>query len=170
MCDEDFDGIHSTKTMVEEVLNNQKQHRETLQQLKHAAERVEDKKNNSREEEILKKLAQIDTHKDVVYHTERYQKGTRLTILQKVESWLVDESSQNRVMVITGNAGMGKSVISAVLCKKMLEAGRLSGCHFCQHDKARHRNPKIMLQSLACQLSDCLPQYRNVLVETLSRN
>ena len=170
MRDEDINGIHSTKSMVEEVLRTQKEYHKTLQQLKHAAERVEDQKNNSREGEILKKLARIDTCKDVVYHTKRYQEGTRITILEKVETWLVDESSQNRVMVITGNAGMGKSVIAAVLCKRMQEAGRLLGSHFCQHDKARHRNPKIMLQSLACQLSDCLPPYKNVLVETLSRN
>ena len=112
---------------------------------------------NNKEDEILKKLARIDTQKDVKYHTERYQEGTRVSIFTKVENWLVDRSSQNRVMVISGNAGMGKSVISAVVCKQMQEAGRLSGSHFCQHDKARHRNPKIMLQSLACQLSDCLP-------------
>ena len=125
---------------------------------------------NNKEDEILKKLARIDTQKDVKYHTERYQEVTRVSIFTKVESWLVDRSSQNRVMVISGNAGMGKSVISAVVCKQMQEAGRLSGSHFCQHDKARHRNPKIMLQSLACQLSDCLPQYKNALVEILSRN
>ena len=73
-------------------------------------------------------------------------------------------------MVISGNAGMGKSVIAAVICKRMQEAGRLSGSHFCQHDKARYRNPKVMLQSLACQLSYSLPEYKESLVKTLSRN
>jgi len=87
-----------------------------------------------------------------------------------VESWLDDRSSSNRVMVISGNAGMGKSVIAAVMCKRMQEKGRLSGSHFCHHDKARHRNPKVMLQSLSCHLSSCLAEYRSALVEQLSRN
>ena len=87
-----------------------------------------------------------------------------------MESWLNDRSSPNRVMAISGNAGMGKSVISAVMCEKMQQAGQLAGSHFCQHDRARHRNPKVMLQSLASQLSDILPDYKKALVEKLSRN
>ncbi|CAH3015679.1 unnamed protein product, partial [Porites evermanni] len=73
-------------------------------------------------------------------------------------------------MVISGDAGMGKSVISAVVCQRMRHAGRLTGSHFCQHNKARPRNPKIMLQSLAYQLSEFLPPYKRELVKALSRN
>ena len=65
---------------------------------------------------------------------------------------------------------MGKSVISAVVCQRMRHAGRLTGSHFCQHNKARLRNPKIMLQSLAYQLSEFLPPYKRELVKALSRN
>ena len=73
-------------------------------------------------------------------------------------------------MVISGNAGMGKSVISAVTCKRMQEAGRLSGSHFCQHKNVRYRSPQLMLQSLASHLSHTLPEYKKSLVEQLSRN
>ncbi|CAH3015681.1 unnamed protein product, partial [Porites evermanni] len=52
----------------------------------------------------------------------------------------------------------------------MQHTGRLSGSHFCQHNKERYRNPKLMLQSLACQLSDVLPEYKSELVKKLSRN
>jgi len=52
----------------------------------------------------------------------------------------------------------------------MQEAGRLAGSHFCKHDRARHRNPKVMLQSLASQLCDFLPDYKEALAEKLSRN
>ena len=123
-----------------------------------------------RQDEILKKVAKIDTLRDVRHHADRYIEGTRLTIFAKVESWLDDRDSLDRVMVISGNAGMGKSVISAVLCEKMQEAGRLAGSHFCQHDRARYRNPKVMLQSLASQLCDFLPDYKKALAEKLSRN
>ena len=128
------------------------------------------KEKNNQEDEILKKLAKADTQNDVNYFAEKYLEGTQESIFVTVESWLDDRRSSNRVMVISGNAGMGKSVIAAVMCKKMQEKGRLSGNHFCHHDKARHRNPKVMLQSLACQLSRCLPEYKRALVEQLSRN
>ena len=122
------------------------------------------------EEEILQKLAKIDTENIIRYHSERYLEGTRKSVFAKVNDWLKDGNSPNRVMVIVGNAGMGKSVIAAELSKRMLEDGRLSGSHFCQHDKVRHRNPKVMLQSLAYQLSHSLPDYRKALVKQLSRN
>ena len=126
--------------------------------------------NADQEDEILKKLAKVDTQNIVQYYTDRYLEGTRQSIFAKVNNWLSDINSPNRVMVISGNPGMGKSVIAAVMCKRMQEDGRLSGSHFCQHDRARHRNPKVMLQSLAYHLSYCLPGYKKALVEQLSRN
>ena len=152
--------LQDTKAKVEEISQSHEELKQTVENLggKH------------RQDEILKKLAKIDTLKDMKHHTERYVEGTRLSIFAKVESWLDDISSPNRVMVISGAPGMGKSVISAVTCHKMLEEGRLAGSHFCQHDRARHRNPKVMLQSLACHLADSLPDYQEALAQKLSRN
>ena len=153
------------------LLRNQGEHFEAMRKdLKQTAEDLEGEREKRREDEILKKLAKIDTLKNVIYHSGRYVEGTRLSIFAKIERWLNDRSSPNRVMVITGNAGMGKSVISAVVCEKMQEAGRLAGSHFCQHDRARHKNANVMLQSLASQLCDFLPDYKKALVEKLSRN
>ena len=170
---------------IQEICHTQHEFHKTLQETRSRVEEIqqthekllgtqdkelEGQKEYRRENEILKKLAKIDTLKSVTKHRGTYVEGTRLSIFAKVESWLNDRSSPNRVMVISGNAGMGKSVILAVMCKKMQDAGRLAGSHFCQHDRARHRNPKVMLQSLASQLCDFLPDYKNVLVEKLSRN
>ena len=126
--------------------------------------------NTDQEEEILQKLAKVDTENIIRYHSEKYLGGTRKSVFAKVNNWLKDGNSPNRVMVIVGNAGMGKTVIAAELSKRMLEQGKLSGSHFCQHDKVRHRNPKVMLQSLAYQLSHSLPEYKKCLVKQLSRN
>ena len=160
--------IHQTH---EKLLGTQDKRFECLRQdLKQTAEDLEGEKENHRKNEVLKRLAKIDNLENLRQYRDRYIEGTRLFIFAKVESWLKDTSSPNRVMVISGNAGMGKSVISAVMCEKMQEAGRLAGSHFCQHDRARHRNPKVMLQSLASQLCDFLPDYNKALVEKLSRN
>ena len=126
--------------------------------------------NTDQEEDILKQLAKVDTENIIKYHSERYLEGTRVSIFVKVTNWLNDNNSFHRVMVIVGNAGMGKSVIAAEVSKRMQQDRRLLGSHFCQHNKMRHRNPKVMLQSLACHLSYSLPEYKEALVEQLSRN
>ena len=166
-----------TGQTVVEIRQTQIEDQKTMQDIK---DMVEDVRNlhsvdvevqrENRENETLKKLAKIETLKNVRNHADRYLDGTRLSFFSAVYSWLNDRSSPNRVMVISGSAGMGKSVISAVICEKMQDAGQLAGSHFCQHDRVRHRNPKVMLQSLASQLCDILPEYKKALVEKLSRN
>ena len=160
-------SVQDTQQMVEEVLRTQQ---ETQQQIKDVAADTKERRDNGKEDEALKKLAKVDTEGVIQYHSSKYQGGTRLRIFDKIKLWLDDRTSEDRVMVISGDAGMGKSVISAVVCQRMRHAGRLTGSHFCQHNKARPRNPKIMLQSLAYQLSEFLPPYKRELVKALSRN
>ena len=163
--------VDENKAKLEEVHQLQKNLQESVQsQQQDTIQNLNKEKESIRDDEVLAKLANVDNLGEIRHHGSRYVEGTRLSVFAAVERWLDDKSSPNRVIVISGNAGMGKSVISAVLCQKMLEAGRLSGSHFCRHNKARRRNPKVMLQSLACQLSDSLPEYRKAIVKKLSRN
>ena len=153
-------SVQDAKEMLGEVRRTQQ---ESQQQIKYEAA-------NAEEDEVLRKLAQVNTERVIQYHSGKYLEETRLYIFEKIRLWLDDRTSENRVMVISGDAGMGKSVIAAVVCQRMQHAGRLSGSHFCQHNKERYRNPKVMLQSLACQLCDVLPEYKSELVKKLSRN
>ena len=152
-----------TRQAVEEV-------HETLQEVKQEIENMKRKREMDRADKLLKNLAKSEFKGDIEYHAQRFQEGTREWIFKRIDDWLNDRNSPNRVMVICGAAGMGKSVISAVICKRMQDAGRLSGSHFCQHNNVRYRNPRLMLQSLACHLSHAIPEYKNALVEQLSRN
>ena len=161
-------SIQDTKQiLVQEVRRTQQ---ESQQKIKYEAANAEERRDKVKEDEALKKLAKVNTEGVIQYHSGKYQEGTRLHIFEKIKLWLDDLTSENRVMVISGDAGMGKSVIAAVVCQRMQHAGRLSGSHFCQHNKERYRNPKVMLQSLACQLCDVLPEYKSELVKKLSRN
>ena len=151
-----------TQQLVEGLVKTQEEHFEIL--------RVVMQVGRDEEEQVLQNLAKSEFKGDIEYLVERYQEGTRQWVFNEVENWLDDVNSQNRMMVISSNAGMGKSVISAVICKRMQEEGRLSGSHFCQHNNARYRNPQLMLQSLACHLYHALPEYKQALVKQLSRN
>ena len=159
--------VGNLQQMLHEVRRTQQ---ESQQQIEYEAANAEERRDKAEEDEALRKLAKVNTESVIQYHSGKYQEGTRLHIFEKIELWLDDLTSENRVMVISGDAGMGKSVIAAVVCQRMQHAGRLSGSHFCQHNKERYRNPKVMLQSLACQLCDVLPEYKSELVKKLSRN
>ena len=141
-----------------------------LQEVKQEVGNLNKKRELDRADELLKNLAKSEFKGDIEYHARRFQEGTREWIFKRVGDWLDDRSSPNRVMVVSGSAGMGKSVIATVTCKRMQEAGRLSGSHFCQHNNVRYRKPQLMLQSLAFHLSHTLPEYKKSLVEQLSRN
>ena len=161
------EGVQRSIQMLQEVRTTQQ---ESQQQIKRDATNAEERGDKAEEDEALRKLAKVNTESVIQYHSEKYQEETRLLVFEKIRLWLDDLTSENRVIVISGDAGMGKSVIAAVVCQRMQHAGRLSGSHFCQHNKERYRNPKVMLQSLACQLCDVLPEYKSELVKKLSRN
>ena len=180
--------LKDIQTSVEEVRQTQQEQNETFQetqqtheknyremrddllQIKDKVESLGNRRNEDKENEVLKKLAVVNTSTVIQNYVKKHQQGTRKSILEKVKLWLEDRSSENRVLILSGNAGMGKSVIAGVVCKTVDQDGRLAGCHFCQHNKARGRKPQVMLQSLARKLCDVLPKYKTVLAEKLSGN
>ena len=175
---EDRRSLQDNKSKLEEVHQLQTKTQETVEAVETGLQAIkqvvgsltEEKKRENEADKVLRNLAKSEFKGDIEYHLERFQEGTRVWVFNKVQYLLDDRNSPNRAMVISANAGMGKSVISAVICKRMQEAGRLSGSHFCQHNNARYRNPQLMLQSLASHLCHALPEYKQALVEQLSRN
>ncbi|XP_068730104.1 uncharacterized protein [Montipora capricornis] len=166
-----LEGISQTQTKTQQAVEEV---HETIQaglrEIKQELESLSKKREMDRADELLRNLAKSEFKGDIEYHAQRFQDGTREWIFKRIDDWLDERTSQNRAMVISGNAGMGKSVISAVTCKRMQEAGRLSGSHFCQHKNVRYRSPQLMLQSLASHLSHTLSEYKKSLLEQLSRN
>ena len=143
--------------------------RESIQEVKQEVKSLT-KKRNEQADEVLRTLVKSEFKGDIEFHANKFQEGTREWIFESIEDWLDDRASPHRVMVISGNPGMGKTVISAVVSQRIQKAGRLSGVHFCQHDDSRYRDPRLMLQSLACHLCQAMPSYKDTLVEQLSRN
>ena len=137
---------------------------------RHTSEPGEDTRDKNRTDEVLRNLACLEFGRVTEFHLKTFQPGTREWAVERVQDWFDDRSSPNRVMVFSGNAGMGKSVLSAVICKKMQETGRLVVSHFFRHNHARYRNNTLMIQSLAFHLSRVLPEYKQALVEQLARH
>ena len=123
----------------------------------------------NRSNEALKRLAccgNFKTERETL--CSKYVKGTREWVLRQVEDWFENGSPEYRAFIVTGEAGMGKSVIAAIICERMNQY--LAGCHFFSYNNARYRDPKIFLQSLAVQLCNVLPEFKDALVDQLSRN
>ena len=158
MCDSQSKTIHAVDVIHESI-------QEVKQEVKGLT-----KRKNEHADEVLKTLVKSEFKGDIEFHANKFQEGTREWIFKSIEDWLDDRSSPHRAMVISGNPGMGKTVISAVVSQRMQRVGRLSGSHFCQHNNSRYRDPRLMLQSLACHLCQAMPSYKDTLVEQLSRN
>ena len=158
VCDSQSKTIHAVDVMHESI-------QEVKQEVKGLT-----KRKNEHADEVLKTLVKSEFKGDIEFHANKFQEGTREWIFESIKDWLDDRSSPHRVMVISGNPGMGKTVISAVVSQRMQRVGRLSGSHFCQHNNSRYRDPRLMLQSLASHLCQAMPNYKDALVEQLSRN
>ena len=97
---------------------------------------------------------------------KRYAEGTREWVFEQVLTWLNNKSSSNRAFIISGQAGMGKSTIAAVICKRFPK--NFAACHFFQHNNSRYNNFRFLLQSVAWQLSKVFPAYKEELTTNLA--
>ena len=161
-----LEGVCESQTKTSQAVD---EIRESIQEVKQEV-KGSTKTKSEHADEVLRTLVKFEFKGDIEFHAKKFQEGTREWIFKSIEDWLDDRSSPHRAMVISGNPGMGKTVISAVVSQRIQKAGRLSGVHFCQHDDSRYRDPRLMLQSLACHLCQAMPNYKNALVEQLSRN
>ena len=161
-----LEGVCESQTKTSQAVD---EIRESIQEVKQEVKSLT-KKKSDHADEVLRTLVKFEFKGDTEFHAKKFQEGTREWIFKRIEDWLDDRSSPHRAMIISGNPGMGKTIISAVVSQRIQKAGRLSGSHFCQHDDSRYRDPRLMLQSLACHLCQAMQNYKNALVEQLSRN
>ena len=127
------------------------------------------KDNESRSDELLNKhLVWCNFQTEIELYYERFTEGTREWVFEEFLTWFADENSKNRAFVISGLAGMGKSVVAAAMCKKFAE--HVAACHFFQYNNSKYNNPKFFLESVAWQVSQVFPAYKKALIHKLSGN
>ena len=167
------------KEEVERVLKEwEKSEREFTQSLKRIWAGMDEMKGDlkalrkddeSRSDELLNKhLVWCNFQTEIELYYERFTEGTREWVFEEFLTWFDDENSKNRAFVISGLAGMGKSVVAAAMCKKF--AKHVAACHFFQYNNNKYNSPKIFLQSVAWQVSQVFPVYKQTLIDKLSGN
>ena len=119
--------------------------------------------------ELLNKhLVWCNFQSEIEFYYEKFTEGTREWVFEEFLNWFKNENSKNRAFIISGLAGMGKSVIAAAVCKQFAE--HIAACHFFQYNNSQYDNPKIFLQSVAWQICQVFPAYKKALVRKLTSN
>ena len=73
-------------------------------------------------------------------------------------------------MILTADAGFGKSAFAARVCKKYQTTGQLKACHFFKSSYSDYSDPRKMIESLASQLCENVSGFREMLTAQLQRN
>ena len=92
---------------------------------------------------------------------KRYDPDTRKWLFEDFNKWFEDPGD-SRAYFLLGDAGVGKSVLAAVLAHQKKNAGNLAAAYFCRHNDTTRNNPRYLLGTIACQLCKCNEQYTSL--------
>ncbi len=154
-------------TVVRENLNVSKESRNVVNEIKDDVKTLVKKDEESCSDDVLNKhLLSCNFQREIELYYEKFTPGTREWVINEFSAWFDDETSKNRAFIISGLAGMGKSVIAAAICKRFSK--HVAASHFFQYNNSQYDNPNILLESLAWQLSQVVPAYKEALINKLS--
>ncbi len=109
---------------------------------------------------------------DISYYSDKYHVGTRQWLLDDISSWkkkVLSNRNQPNMCIISGNPGMGKSVLAARLCFTYKKDDALAGCFFFQHHLGRRSNPKMLVHSLCHQFQSTIEGYSELIEEEVAK-
>ena len=92
----------------------------------------------------------------------RFTEGTREWAFNDFDEW-VESKSESRVLVLSGDAGIGKTGIMSKLVDSKRDS--IVAYHFCRHDDSDKCAPGRVLCSIAFQLAQRFPKYHEQLEE-----
>ncbi|KLO04386.1 hypothetical protein SCHPADRAFT_947736 [Schizopora paradoxa] len=87
-------------------------------------------------------------------YDSRCLEGTRTSLLDKVEKWLSNPTSQENILWIVGAPGAGKTTIAATIAYELNKKGRPCAKFFLKRDIADLRDARRIWPSLAYSLAD----------------
>ncbi|KAJ1547522.1 hypothetical protein HK405_005633, partial [Cladochytrium tenue] len=91
---------------------------------------------------------------------EQYVQGTRAWLVAEVEDFVAGETDvAKRVMWIKGQAGVGKSVISALVADRLQQCNNLGAVFFCKHGDARLNSAYTLIRTVAFSLCQWSPAF-----------
>jgi tetratricopeptide (TPR) repeat protein len=95
----------------------------------------------------------LDFHEELARHGGSFV--GREWLFEEIRNWIA--SSNSRIMIITADAGVGKSAIAAQMTTRL----NVRGVHFCTRSNIESCRPKAWLAGLVYQLAAQFTAYRN---------
>ncbi|KAI9343081.1 hypothetical protein DFJ73DRAFT_961245 [Zopfochytrium polystomum] len=96
---------------------------------------------------------------------EQYVPGTRGQLLGEIESFLAGKNgTDRRVMWLKGQAGVGKSVISALIANTLQHRNNLGAVFFCKHGDAQLSSAYTLIRTLSFSLCLWSPVFGRLLL------
>ncbi len=86
----------------------------------------------------------------------------RRDVFEEIEKFM---HSQKNIFWLSAEAGTGKTAISSMIPWRYPE--NVGGVHFCKFNNSDRANPKVIISSLAYQLSEVLPEYHDKLLSLM---
>lgn len=86
----------------------------------------------------------------------------RRDVFEEIERFM---ASSRNIFWLSAGAGTGKTAISSMLTWRYPE--HIGAAHFCKFNNSDRVNPKVMVSSIAHQLSEVLPAYRDKLLSLM---
>jgi hypothetical protein len=111
-------------------------------------------------ESIRKRLMPVPFVDDLDRLTQNFT--GRQWLVEEIDAWIASPTAE-KVYWLTGAPGVGKSSISAWLCKYRKQC--IAAKHFCDFSNEDRRDPVKFVRSLAFQLSESCSQYEEQLSE-----
>ncbi|MFW6437588.1 MAG: TIR domain-containing protein [Armatimonadota bacterium] len=104
---------------------------------------------------LLTALKPLPFDADIDRHLERFT--GREWVFEAIDEWL-REPNELRTFWLQGAPGVGKTAISAWLCRNRRE---VAAFHLCRHGHQQKADPRATVTSIAYQLSTQLPDYQD---------
>ena len=168
-CKEMLDDLKS------EVKLMRQQQREDSEAMQHLTKITEENRQgiqqlcHQRVDDPLQKLAKHNFTAKIKLKVKSFHPGTRDWLLKKLDQWFTTDD-ESRVLLLTGGPGFGKGVFAANVCELFNEKRQFAACHFCDFSNSNLNDPMLMLESLASQMCENVPGFKEKLLDQLKRS
>ncbi|KAJ7611051.1 hypothetical protein DFH06DRAFT_1064975 [Mycena polygramma] len=124
--------------------------------------------DNVRTDELLARLNYVPARYNGENTPDKCMDGTRVEIIQDIITYLTHAPNPvQRVLMLSGSAGSGKSTIAKTIACILAESHVLGASFFFSRDYADRNNLRGVPSTLARQLADYDVKYRSLLVKFL---
>ncbi|KAJ6501235.1 WD40-repeat-containing domain protein [Mycena vitilis] len=127
--------------------------------------------NNVRTDELLARLAYVPARYNGENTPDKCMDGTRVEIIQDIMTFLTHAPDPlQRVLMLSGSAGSGKSTIAKTIACLLADSHVLGASFFFSRDYADRNNLRGVPSTLARQLADYDVKYRSLLLKFLDED